>query len=293
YGPRRFRISFDEQLRPYVTGDDGKIRKTLPKPGAKDDPDLAPAAHQWFAALKKDVRTAASDQIHRLEWAMVSGPRTWTPAEFHTYIAGHPLLRHLARRLVWQSYEHFFRIAEDGTLADVHDDTFTLPEDALVWIPHPLRLREAGALTAWTELFADYEILQPFPQLGRPIYELTEEERAASHLTRFNGAKMPTGKVQGLTRYGWERGPAQDGGVAHEMTLPFHGNAGSGWIVLDLDPGIAVGAIDVLPEQTIRNVTIGPRRYTTRPDDEALTFGTLHPIAASEILAQLTDLTTN
>src|SRR6185369_16203815 len=70
YGPRQFLVGFDEQLRPFVADADGKRLKALPKPGARDDAELAPAAYKQFAALKKDVRTVAADQIRRLERAM-------------------------------------------------------------------------------------------------------------------------------------------------------------------------------------------------------------------------------
>ncbi|HWO59136.1 MAG TPA: hypothetical protein VNO31_03720, partial [Umezawaea sp.] len=40
YGPRKFVVGFDEQLKPYVVDGDGKRRAALPKPGAKDDPEL-------------------------------------------------------------------------------------------------------------------------------------------------------------------------------------------------------------------------------------------------------------
>ncbi|MEU7869331.1 DUF4132 domain-containing protein [Dactylosporangium sp. NPDC049140] len=103
YGPRRFVVGFDEQLKPYVAEEDGKRRKDLPKPGAKDDPQLAPAAAARFAALKKDVRTVAADQIRRLERAMV-WRRRWTPEEFRRFIVEHPLVWHVARRLVWAAY---------------------------------------------------------------------------------------------------------------------------------------------------------------------------------------------
>jgi len=206
YGPRRFTVAFDEQLKPYVTDEDGKRRKDLPKPGAKDDPELAPAARQRFAALRKDVRTVASDQLRRLESAMVSG-RRWTPAEFGDFFTGHPLMWHIARRLVWVSEDDAgrtaFRIAEDRTLADAEDDTFALPENARVGIAHPVLLGDA--VKAWSELFADYEITQPFPQLGRPVHALTDRERAGGRLARFEGATVPIGAVLGLTRYGWER----------------------------------------------------------------------------------------
>ncbi|TDD71840.1 DUF4132 domain-containing protein, partial [Actinomadura rubrisoli] len=154
YGPRRFTVGFDEQLKPYVTDQDGKLRKSLPKPGAKDDPSLAPAAHQRFADMKKQVRAVASLQIGRLESAMLRG-RRWTAAEFDEYLARHPLMWHIARRVVWTSGGTALRLAEDRTLADVNDETVTLPAAAPIGIPHPLRLGDD--LDAWKRVFADYE----------------------------------------------------------------------------------------------------------------------------------------
>ncbi|OEV11789.1 MolR family transcriptional regulator, partial [Streptomyces nanshensis] len=102
YGPRHFTVGFDEQLRPYVLDQHGKRRKSLPQPGAHDDAELAAAERKRFMALKKDVRTVASDQVRRLEAAMVAG-RSWTAGEFRDLFASHPLLWHLVRRLVWLS----------------------------------------------------------------------------------------------------------------------------------------------------------------------------------------------
>ncbi|MDL4776417.1 DUF4132 domain-containing protein [Actinomadura xylanilytica] len=86
YGPRRFVIGFDEMLRPTVADEGGPGRKSLPKPGAKDAPELARAAHKQFAGLRKDVRTVAADQLARFESAMVTG-RRWPVARraFHAF----------------------------------------------------------------------------------------------------------------------------------------------------------------------------------------------------------------
>jgi predicted DNA-binding WGR domain protein len=286
YGPRRFVVGFDEQLKPYVEDENGKRRKDLPAPGARDDAEQAPAARKRFADLKKDVRTVAGDQIRRLEAAMV-GRRDWSVAEFTDLFVRHPLTWHLARRLVWLSDGTAFRVAEDRTLADVEDDTLTLPDTARITIAHPLDL--AGTLDAWAEVFADYEILQPFPQLGRPVYALTGEERAASRLTRFEGVTVSTGKVLGLERHGWAREEPQDAGIQGQIARA----AGPGrFIVIGLDPGIAVGAPEIFPEHRLGSIWItdDPDGYGRR-DADAPRFADLDPVTASEIIADLTELT--
>jgi hypothetical protein len=132
YGERRFRVGFDEQLKPTVADEAGAQRKALPKPGAKDDPSLATAAYARFSSLKKDVRAVAGDQIRRFEKAMVTG-RRWTAAEQRSLFVEHPLLWHLTRRLVWATFttdgmvSESFRVAEDRTLADSADDEITAP----------------------------------------------------------------------------------------------------------------------------------------------------------------------
>ncbi|MEN3540302.1 DUF4132 domain-containing protein [Microbispora sp. ZYX-F-249] len=270
YGRRRFVVGFDEQLKPYVADAAGKRLKNLPKPGANDDPDLAPAAYQRFAGLKKDVRAVAADNIHRLEQAMMNR-RRWSGADFRRLLVGHPLLWHIVRRLVWGLYDPSgrlvgaLRVAEDRSFADVEDDTLTLPDDAVVGVAHPLELGED--LAAWAEVFADYEILQPFPQLGRETYGPDE-----TLLAEIHSAKIPTVKIIGLERRGWRRGYPQDAGLQFwiERDVP-----GGQIITIGISPGIAIGHLDFADEQTL----------------EGIALDGLDPVTVSEILRDLREIT--
>ncbi|GAA3965537.1 hypothetical protein GCM10023085_55070 [Actinomadura viridis] len=285
YGPRAFRVGFDEQLKPYVMDGDGKRRKTLPKPGVKDDGELAPAAHRRFAGLKKEVRTIAAEQIKRLEAAMVAG-RAWTPEEFRSIFVDHPLLWHIARRLVWSAEADgtvtHFRVAEDRTLADVEDEAYALPAGARVTLPHPLRLD--GAVDAWSRVLADYEILQPFPQLGRTIHTLTDEERKEARLARFEGRTVHFGKILNLTGRGWELGEKETGGFRRQASLKL---AEDRHLVIHIEPGIRVIGPEEFPDQEIRTVALDKRSYGIGDAP----FGDLDPTLASEVLAELTRLT--
>jgi len=89
------------------------------------------------------------------------------------------------------------RITEDRSLADVDDEPYPLGDDDVVGLAHPAALGDDTA--RWAEVFADYEILQPFPQLGRP--------------TRFDGVTVTTTKVLTLDRRGWHRQPVANAGI--------------------------------------------------------------------------------
>lgn len=291
YGERRFRVGFDEQLKPTVADEAGAQRKALPKPGAKDDPSLAPAAYARFSSLKKDVRAVAGDQIRRFEKAMVTG-RRWTAAEQRSLFVEHPLLWHLTRRLVWATFttdgtvSESFRVAEDRTLADSADEETTVSDDAVVGIAHPLHLRDTTA--AWSALFADYEVLQPFPQLAREVFALTDDERKATVLARFTGIRVPTGKILGLSQRGWQRGTPQDAGV---QGVTFKPVAEGRSAVIDLDPGIVAGKAMEWPEQTITGVWLSERATVEWGNPSGnLTFDRLDPITASEVVRDLEDL---
>ncbi|GAA2415197.1 hypothetical protein GCM10010191_26680 [Actinomadura vinacea] len=286
YGPRRFVVGFDEQLRPFVTDEDGKRRKTLPKPGVKDDPELAPAAHRRFTAMKKDVRTIAADRILRLESAMVTS-RRWTADEFQAFVVTHPLVRHLAQRLVWTAGADAFRVAEDGSFATVEDDAYTLPEDASVGVAHPLHLD----VPAWSEVFADYAILQPFPQLARPVAVLDAEERDARRLVRFEGRTVPFGAVLRLAKRGWERAYPQESGVEPGIFRPVDEKL---HVAVELDPGIVAGEPDSFPELRIRRVQVvtdlGKWWWNDEQDPHAPHLGDLDPLIVSEVLVDLAAL---
>jgi hypothetical protein len=311
YGPRRFTVGFDEQLKPYVADEAGKRLKALPKPGVKDDGELAPAAYQRFSGLKKDVRTMASDQFARMELAMVD-QRRWTGAEFREFFVAHPLLRHIVRRLVWATFAEVgvdsgvgvgvdsavggavtttFRVAEDLSFADVDDETVSLADDAVVGIAHPVHLGED--LAAWSDVFADYEILQPFPQLGRPVFTLTPEEAASTNLTRFTKIEIPVGKVVGLERRGWRRAAPADAGVQNYVWRPLPGDRA---LLAPLEPGIPVGAIDAIGDhQTFTEVYLGTEDssgyawYDPKADHPM--FDTLDAVTVSEILRDLNEVT--
>ena len=301
FGPRSFRVGFDEALKPYVRDADGARLPDLPKPKKTDDAERSKDAVERFKLLKKDVRTIASQQVLRLEMAMCSR-RRWQAEMFHTFLAGHPLVRHLVQRLAWGVYEvdardghgsyggkltSCFRVAEDGTFTDAHDDAFEIPhgDNLRIGIPHALEL-PADTAAAFAQLFADYELLQPFAQLGRDTHVLAPDERSQTKLARWKGSKVPTGRVLGLVNKGWRRGQAQDGGGIWYFSKPLGRDK---VIELSFEPGIIVGMVDEYPEQTLLEVQVGkPSSWGDMQNAEPISL--LDPISASELIRDLESL---
>ncbi|GAA2149032.1 DUF4132 domain-containing protein [Glycomyces algeriensis] len=286
YGPRKFTVGFDEQLKPHLVDEDGKVRKSLPKPGVKDDAVIAEDAYQRFQALRKELKTVAAEQVARLETAMVTG-RTWEPGEFRRFHVEHALTGLLARRLVWlcvhDGVATAFRIAEDGTFSDADDDAFDLPEGAAVRLAHPALLGDR--VGTWAEILADYEILQPFDQLSRPVAAFTAEELASGRLARFAGATVATGRVLGLGKRGWRRAYPGVGGLVPGFAYVL----GSGcFLILEVEPGIPIGHAAEHPQQTLKSVYFADfERFGADPVPPK---APVDPVAAAEALGALARL---
>ncbi|MGW8389400.1 DUF4132 domain-containing protein [Pseudoduganella sp. HUAS MS19] len=283
FGPRRFLVGFDEALKPFVRDSEGARLSDLPKPKKNDDAAQAQSALERYKLLKKDARTVASQQLMRLEWAMCNR-RRWQLPQFRQFLAGHPLLRHLVQRLVWGVYAAAddagdgerllacFRVSAEGRFTGWNDDDLLLPEGEIrVGLPHPLELPAKDAVE-FGQLFADYELLQPFVQLGRDTYTLCAEEQSAAVLERWKGAVVPTGRVLGLANKGWRRGPALDGGMVVYFSKPV---AGGKEIQLTFEPGIIVGLVDEYPEQALGSVVLPAR---------------LDPVTISELIRDIESL---
>jgi hypothetical protein len=125
------------------------------------------------------------------------------------------------RAVTPQGERRTFRVTEDRTFADIQDQPTTLDGVGEVSIVHPLHLSEEER-NAWGGLLGDYEIIPPFPQLGRVVYRLEGEERQATVLHRFATSKIPgVSLAVVLEKTGWQRGTLHDHGDFTEYYKPF------------------------------------------------------------------------
>lgn len=285
YGPRQFELLLDEHLTPLLRAADGRRLTSLPKPNSKDDATRAAEAREAWKLAKNQIAQTARSLAARFETAMISG-ETWSVAEFNEYFRRHPLARHVVRRLLWTAQlggtSALFRVAEDDTLADCNDAPLDLRSDATHIRPvHPLELA-SNVLETWQRLFAEYQILSPFPQLDRPIFELRPEQATLTALAPLPEARFEAKAVVfPLENRGWLREQYADGGMLTRHTREFrrHGVTAS----LEYEPGAFLG--DLLGS--------GPQRLTklyflaTKKRAQPLTLGAVPPIVFSETLRDI------
>ena len=190
-GPRRFRVSFDEALVPELFDEAGVRLPRIPRAAKDDDVDKGRARHRHLQAPSSPtLKKLAPDQVRRLERAMCA-QRSWSAADFRRLFLDHPLMVHLARRLVWStSGGETFRPTDARELVGALDEPFVLPDDARVRLAHPILLGPE-LIARWSTLLGDYQVVQPFPQLGREVNAFTDDERPKSTVTRFAGRPIP------------------------------------------------------------------------------------------------------
>lgn len=250
YGPRKFMVVTDEHLTAYAADADGRLLARPPKPGVKD---THPEAYQQFLRLKRELRVTVAAQIARLEREMLAH-RHRPARDLPAVLLPHPILGPIARRLLWGEYDagkglvRALRVAEDGSFADLHDTTAAVDGDAPLGIVHPAEL--GGELAGWAQTFADYEILQPFPQLHRPAVVLTGAERAATSLAGFG--PVATDRVVGLLRGRWQGNGFHPSSRLHTQLareLP-----GGLTLLVEVDPGVTTSTHNTVGEQRITEV---------------------------------------
>ncbi len=296
FGPRQFTVVLDADLKPVIRDDAGKLKSDLPKPGAKDDADKTRVAQADWKILKKQLRDIVKVQAYRLEQAMVTG-RRWNIQEFDQLLVHHPLMINLVRRLVWGGYDEqgkllrTFRVTEEQEYADREDRPCKLEGVRSVGIVHPLHMSE-DERSAWGQVFGDYEIIAPFPQLGRPIFALDREEIKDKEIRRFGNVKIPPAALMGtMEKLGWTRGSAANHGVIMEFAKQFP--AADVTAILENENGVMLGMMDESGDQQIKRCFFlrglySPVDYPHHKD--LLPLKDLDALALSEVLADLTTL---
>lgn len=177
---------------------DGKVIKTVPKALAKNEELLE------RKMVAKELKEQKRRSRETLEWAMINSSR-FEPEELRG-IMGNPILAPMAEKLVWITDDElgFLKLDRDNLkLEKLSGDEATVKNE--VRLAHPYDLRSAGVWADWMHLLYTRQIVQPFKQVFREYYPLTEDERRERTISRrYAGHQVqPQRTVALLKRRGW------------------------------------------------------------------------------------------
>lgn len=205
----------------YIDESRDKKLKSMPNATSKDDAELVKQARSEISLVKKELRRLRRVQQARFQNAMISGQR-WEMKSWHTRYAFNPVMRSFAQGLLWgvfdvatQQLKHAVIVDASADLIDLEDNVITLDESSQkLGVVHPSML-PATQHAAWTQTFADYEIIESFPQLTRDVYARADwPETTHALCTKFKGLNSGTfmGRAE---RSGWQKGPREDAGLVN------------------------------------------------------------------------------
>jgi hypothetical protein len=277
-GGRALTVRLGDHLEAVLADEAGNVLTAFPRKAKSNDAAKYDAAKARYAALLEASEAVGKGQILRLERALRS-QRTWSVRELRTPVLPQPLVRHLARRLVWQvvGSDVLFRVAEDLSLADANDETLAWPaDDTRVVLAHPITAKGVRAFQSWVD---DYRVIQPFAQVGREVYVLEAAEQSASRIERAVGRKAPYLSVLALTLgMGWKPIPPGNHGI-DAVTREIIASDGATLVArLAISPGLLFGAAKGRPEQTIGALSLETEAK------EAVPFERLDALSVSELL---------
>ncbi len=223
YGSRRFTATLSDNLTPLLTSEDGKSVKALPAARKSDDDEMAKEAKKAFGACKKELKQVVQTTAGRLYEAMCAA-RKWPAGDWTEFLHAHPIASRLIQRLIWIHEENgpraCFRPAEDGALLTAEDDEIEAPRSGTVCLAHRSILSDAEA-AAWRAHLKDYKVKPLFEQIDRPALP-DNIDMAKTGIDTYEGYASDSFTLRGvLTKLGYQRGAAEDGGFFHYYTKYF------------------------------------------------------------------------
>ncbi|MCA9610479.1 MAG: DUF4132 domain-containing protein, partial [Myxococcales bacterium] len=272
FGRRAFRIELDASFAPMLVDEGGGQVAKLPKPGKQDDAALAKASIARWKSVEQTLAAYVQHQAVRFERALRT-ERAFAPADLRA-LSELGVVGTIVRRLAFEDAKgRLFRIDEAGAFADARDEAFTPSGPAR--LAHPLR-SAPKELEAMARVFADYEIIEPFPQLGRETFRPSAKQLRGSTLDDHAGAVFSHDAVMTLLRgRGWNRTPLED--TMAKLVYPLEG---SGRAAVRLTPGLYFGEVKARPDQTLGPLVLEPAARGGKPP----TFGDLPPLLVSELI---------
>ncbi|MBC8135964.1 MAG: DUF4132 domain-containing protein, partial [Fibrella sp.] len=253
----------------------GKTLANIP-PAVKKDPDVA-----TLTARKTEITRQVSRMRESLESAMCRGDK-FSGKELGELLE-HPVLRPLLRNLVFIEAEGREAVSGyplgENRLEDCDGAVFTVSPETALRIAHPFDLLHTGKWDRWQKDCFLRERIQPFKQVFRELYVLTESETTdGTKSQRYTGHQVnPKQALALFNKRGWIGGGEYDyDGDGPRKTFHEDGYTASVNFM-----GYTMGPADV------EGSTIEEVRFTKKGDWKYVELKTVPPRVFSEAMRDL------
>jgi hypothetical protein len=269
-----------------------------PSAGMKADAAALKAFRAQVAEIKADIAV----QTARLQRLYLEN-RDWPLDQWRRRYAEHPLLGALAQRLVWwvgtAGADAIAVMPEArGTVLRGLDGEPVTPDPAArvrLWHPIEASLQD---IEAWRDRLEQEAMQQPFAQVWREVYLLTDAERTThTYTNRWSGHILRQHQTMELARAnGWsathQTGFDSSRSTPWQLPIPAHGLVASYWVEGlrgaagdgDFSPGGAFTYITT-DRMLFHAMRGGTGRDANRAyEGETIALETLPPIVFSEVM---------
>lgn len=245
-----------------------KVLKSVPASLAKHPEVLTlKATLSELTATRKRMRSA-------LEEAMVRGD-LFQGAEL-TSLSAHPVIAPMLRSLVWVlNEEHLGWWRSDPQQGDlIQTQSGSQPvADRALRLAHPHDLYASGAWTEFQHQVVEREVQQPFKQVFREYYPLTQAEQGAKRSLRYEGHHVqPTQAAALLKTRGWITVPEEG------VRRTFHAEGINVWV----DSSLGYGT-----PNDVEGAPIGAVYFIGRDQTELMPLASVPPRLLSETMRDL------
>lgn len=263
-------LAINEWGEPNITvAKNGRALKAIP-PAVKKAEEVAS-----LVARKTEIQRQASRMRLSLEAAMCRGD-AFSGAELRKLLR-HPVLAPMLRSLALVGDDGLAGYPAEGgaALEGLDSVSQSLPDTALLRIAHPHDLLQTGRWHAWQRDCFLRERIQPFKQVFREVYVLTEAEQAdKTQSQRYAGHQVNHAQALALLgKRGWVGHPNEG-----DVRRTFHAEGLT--VSLAFDYGYTTPA-------EVEGLTIDQVAFTRRGDWKPLELAQIPPRVFSEAMRDL------
>ncbi|MCR5137749.1 MAG: DUF4132 domain-containing protein [Oscillospiraceae bacterium] len=147
-----------------------------------------------FSAMKKDIRTTAKTRNDKIFADFLSG-RSRPGKDWKKAYLKNPVLRTLAKLVVWEQNGRTFILDASGAARDVDGNAYTVTDEP-VRVAHPMEMTPETT-EAWQQYFTSHGLKQPFEQVWEPV-----ADAALVKPGRYDGCTIPLYMLMNKEKHG-------------------------------------------------------------------------------------------